>query len=196
MNYLAHLYLAEPDDAVLLGSLMGDFVKGPLDGRHGAAITHGIALHRKIDSFTDSHPVVLASKARVSPERRRYAGIMVDMFYDHFLARYWTEFSDEPLAAFTRRVYAILARHEDILPERLRLMAPHMRQTDWLGSYAQVGSIHAALDRMGQRLRRENLLLGSAGELERDYAGFERDFRLFFPDVIRFARTYRPSVVA
>jgi acyl carrier protein phosphodiesterase len=196
MNYLAHLYLAGPDDAVLLGSLMGDFVKGPLDGRHGAAITHGIALHRKIDSFTDSHPVVLASKARVSQERRRYAGIMVDMFYDHFLARYWTEFSDEPLAAFTERVYAILARHDGILPERLRLIATHMRQTDWLGSYAQIGSIHAALDRMGQRLRRENRLPGSAEELERDYAGFERDFRLFLPDVIRFARSYQLPVVA
>ncbi len=187
MNYLAHLYLSGPDDDVLLGSLMGDFVKGPLDGRHGAAITHGIALHRKIDSFTDAHPLVRASKARVSPERRRYAGIMVDMFYDHFLARYWTEFSDEPLAAFTQRVYAVLARRSDVLPERLRSMAPTMSRTDWLGSYAQVESIHAALNRMGRRLKRENRLLDSAQELERDYGAFEQDFRAFLPEVGRFA---------
>lgn len=194
MNYLAHLYLSEPDDDGLLGSLMGDFVKGPLDGRHGAAITHGIALHRRIDSFTDAHPVVRASKARVSPERRRYAGIMVDMFYDHFLARYWTEFSDEPLAAFTQRVYAVLAQRSDVLPERLRSMAPGMSQADWLGSYAQVDSIHTALNRMGRRMRRENRLLDSAEELERDYDGFERDFRAFFPQAIRFAREQRIAV--
>jgi acyl carrier protein phosphodiesterase len=188
MNYLAHLYLSEPDDDVLLGSLMGDFVKGPLDGRYGAAVTYGIALHRRIDSFTDAHPVVRASKARVSPERRRYAGIMVDMFYDHFLARHWTEFSDEPLAAFAQRVYAVLAQRRDVLPERLRLMVPSMRQADWLGSYARIESIRTALDRMGRRLRRENRLLGSADELERDYADFERDFRAFLPEVRAFAR--------
>lgn len=191
MNYLAHLYLSEPDDDALLGSLMGDFVKGPLDGRHGAAVTHGIALHRRIDSFTDAHPVVRASKARVSPERRRYAGIMVDMFYDHFLARYWTEFSDEPLAGFTRRIYTLLARHDEALPERLRSMAPSMRQADWLGSYARIESIRTALDRMGRRLRRENRLLGSAEELEWNYDAFEQDFRAFFPQVIRFAQAHR-----
>ncbi len=188
MNYLAHLYLSEPDDDSLLGSLMGDFVKGPLDGRYGPAITHGIALHRKIDSFTDAHPLVHASKSRVSAERRRYAGIMVDMFYDHFLARYWPEFSDEPLADFTQRVYSILAQRSEVLPERLRLMAPHMRQTDWLGSYAQIGSIRIALNRMGQRLKRANRLLDSGEELEQHYTGFEQDFRAFLPEVGRFAR--------
>lgn len=194
MNYLAHLYLSEPADDVLLGSLMGDFVKGPLDDRYGRAITHGIALHRKIDSFTDSHPVVHASKSRVSPERRRYAGIMVDMFYDHFLARYWTEFSEEPLSAFTQRVYRILAERRGDLPERLRLMAPNMMQTDWLGSYADIGSIHAALNRIGRRLKRENRLLDSADELEQQYSGFEQDFRAFFPHVIHFAGEHRYAV--
>lgn len=188
MNYLAHLYLSESDDDVLLGSLMGDFVKGPLDGRYGTGITHGIALHRKIDSFTDAHPLVHESKSRVSPERRRYAGIMVDMFYDHFLARHWPEFSEVPLAAFTLGVYELLARRREILPERLQRMATHMRETDWLGSYAEIESIHAALNNMGRRLKRENRLLDSADELERSYAGFERDFRAFLPEVRAFAR--------
>ena len=188
MNYLAHLYLSEPDDDALLGALMGDFVKGPLDDRYAPAIMHGIALHRKIDTFTDAHPVVHTSKARVSTERRRYAGIMVDMFYDHFLARYWPEFSDEPLAAFTRHVYELLARRSDILPVRLRGMAPHMMRTDWLGSYAEIRSIRTALDNMGRRLKRKNRLMDSADELEQNYAGLEQDFRAFLPDVKDFAR--------
>src|SRR5882672_709674 len=156
MNYLAHLYLSEPNEEAWLGSLLGDFVKGPLDGRYSADITRAIALHRKIDSFTDAHPVVLRSKSRISPARRRYAGIMMDMFYDHFLAKYWCEFHDEPLDAFTARIYAILGRRHAMLPERLQRMAPSMAQWNWLGSYADVGSIHTALDRMGRRLTREN----------------------------------------
>jgi acyl carrier protein phosphodiesterase len=188
MNYLAHLYLSEPTDDAWLGSLLGDFVKGPLDERYGEAITRAISLHRNVDTFTDAHPVVLHSKSRISPQRRRYAGIMVDMFYDHFLARYWSEFHDEPLDAFTARIYSLLARQHAALPERLRRMAPHMAQRDWLGSYAQVSSIHTALDRMGERLTRENGLLNSADELVENYAGLEADFRAFLPEVRAFAK--------
>src|SRR5262245_32979021 len=141
MNFLAHLYLSDGSDEGLLGGLMGDFVKGPLDDRYPPAVMRGIAQHRRIDTFTDAHPVVLRSKARVSAERRRFAGIMVDMFYDHFLARDWARFADEPLDTFSGRVYDLLARHHDRLPERLRRMAPYMIRGDWLGSYAQVDSI-------------------------------------------------------
>ena len=195
MNYLAHLYLSEPNEEAWLGSLLGDFVKGPLDGRYGEEITRAIALHRKIDSFTDAHPVVLQSKSRVSAGRRRYAGIMIDMFYDHFLAKYWCEFHDEPLDAFTARIYAILSRQHAILPERLQRMAPNMAQRDWLGSYAQVGSIHAALDRIGRRLKRENRLLDSADELREHYAELESDFRVFMPQVLQFAKHHHLAAV-
>jgi len=99
----------------MLGSLLGDFVKGPLDrgeiiSRYGAEVTRAIALHRKIDSYTDAHPVVSMSRSRVSSNRRRFAGVMVDIFYDHFLARNWEEFHDVPLARFTDEFYAILMR--------------------------------------------------------------------------------------
>ncbi|HKQ26052.1 MAG TPA: ACP phosphodiesterase [Burkholderiales bacterium] len=197
MNYLAHLYLSEPHEDAWLGSLMGDFVKGPLDDRYGREITRGIAMHRKIDVFTDAHPVVLRSKSRMSAGRRRYAGIMVDVFYDHFLARHWQDFHDEPLAEFTGRVYRVLQRYHTVLPERLQRMAPMMMQWDWLGSYADIGSIYTALNRMGQRLKRENRLLNSADELVGNYAQLEADFREFLPDVLRFVRNYeaRPGFV-
>jgi len=195
MNYLAHLYLSEPTEQAWLGSLLGDFVKGPLEGRYSAGITRAIALHRKIDSFTDAHPVVQQSKSRISPARRRYAGIMMDMFYDHFLAKYWREFHDEPLDAFTARIYAILGRQHAMLQERLQRMAPGMAQWNWLGSYAQVHSIHTALDRMGQRLTRENRLLNSADELVEHYAELESDFRAFMPQVLEFAQRHHTATI-
>ena len=196
MNYLAHLYLSEPHDEAWLGSLMGDFVKGPLDDRYGREITRAIALHRKIDAFTDAHPVVLQSKARMSADRRRYAGIMVDIFYDHFLAKHWQDFHDEPLAAFSGRVYKVLERYHTVLPERLQRVAPMMRQWDWLGSYAEIGSIYTALNRIGQRLKRGNPLMDSADELVGNYAQIEADFRAFLPDVLRYARAHdsRPGL--
>jgi acyl carrier protein phosphodiesterase len=187
VNFLAHLYLADGSNEGLLGALMGDFVKGPLRDTFPPGIQRGIALHRKIDVFTDAHPVVLRSKGRVSPERRRFAGIMVDVFYDHFLARNWADYSDAPLGDFSRRVYRLLEANADLLPERLRMIAPAMARTDWLGSYVHVESIRTALDRMARRFRRETTLPGSADELVRDYADFELDFRAFLPEVRRFA---------
>jgi acyl carrier protein phosphodiesterase len=190
MNYLAHLYLAPPGDDGLLGSLMGDFVKGPLTGAHPPGIAHALVLHRRIDAFTDAHARVRASRGRVSGARRRFAGIMVDLFYDHFLARHWGQYSDERLETFTARVYTLLADRRDALPERLREVAARMQQYDWLGSYRQVRNIHTALDRISLRLRRENRLGGAAEELEQKYDEFEADFRAFFPDVVQFARLH------
>ena len=191
MNFLAHLYLADPQPLGLLGSLMGDFVKGPLGGRYPEPITRGIMLHRRIDTFTDAHAVVRTSRTRISPGRRRFAGIMIDVFYDHFLARDWARYCPEQLKGFSERVYALLSEHHAILPERLQRIAPHMQQLDWLGSYRHVKSIHSALDRMGQRLSRENRLLGAGAELDANYAALEADFRTFFPDVVQFATELR-----
>jgi acyl carrier protein phosphodiesterase len=188
MNFLAHAYLAGSSATAIVGSLMGDFVKGPLDGRHGPDITRALAAHRRIDSYTDAHPVVRVSRRRVSPARRRVAGILVDLFYDHFLARHWADYSDLPLESFTARVYAALRQSRAILPERLYTIAPRMEAGDWLASYRQVEAVGLALDRMGERLKRGNALLDSAAELIADYRGFEGDFRAFFPEVARFAR--------
>lgn len=190
LNYLGHLYLSDPDEDALLGSLLGDFVKGPLDGRFPPPVTHAIALHRRLDSYTDAHPAVRASRARVSPARRRYAGIMVDLFYDHFLAKNWPRLHAESLTAFSRHVYGILDRRLDELPERLRRIAPVMSRFDWLGSYAEIESIYTALNRMAQRLRRENRLYGSADELLENYAQMEADFHAFLPDAAAFARLH------
>ena len=182
----------------MLGSLMGDFVKGPLTNhaiseRYSAEITGGIALHRKIDSFTDSHPVVRESWNRISKGRRRFAGVMIDIFYDHYLAKYWSEFHHRPLSEFTDDFYAILARRHSEMPERLQRITGSMINLDWLGSYAHVTSIRTALNRISERLRRENTLFDSADELLGNYTELEIDFRRFLPDAIEFVRQSAPT---
>ena len=167
---------------------MGDFVKGPLSGHHGSEITRALALHRRIDTYTDGHLVVRQSRHRVSAARRRFAGVLVDMFYDHFLARHWDEYHDVPLERFTARVYSALHEHHALLPERLRDIAPRMAAADWLGSYRHVEAVGLALDGMSQRLKRGNALRHSSEELLAHYDAFDGDFRTFFPDVVRFAR--------
>jgi acyl carrier protein phosphodiesterase len=188
VNFLAHAYLARGSDQSILGGLMGDFVKGPLAGRYDAELTRALALHRRIDSYTDAHDVVRCSRRRVSPARRRFAGILVDMFYDHFLARLWEEYCDVPLEHFTAHVYAVLREHRALLPERLQQVATRMADGDWLASYQRVEAVAATLDLMGTRLTRGNAMLRSGDELLAQYQAFEADFRLFFPDVVRFAR--------
>jgi acyl carrier protein phosphodiesterase len=188
MNFLAHAYLANGSDESLVGSVMGDSVKGPLNGRHGPALTQALVLHRRVDSYTDAHPVVIGSRARVSAGRRRYAGILVDLFFDHFLAQHWKDYSGLALEAFTANVYAALRRKHAMLPDRLQHIAPRMAAMDWLASYREIDAVGLALDRIGERLKRGNALLGSAAELLENYDAFEDDFRVFFPDVVRFAR--------
>ncbi|WP_285259374.1 ACP phosphodiesterase [Halopseudomonas bauzanensis] len=188
MNFLAHLRLGPDDPQQALGGLLGDFVKGPVSSMAlPDPVRQGIWLHRRIDAFTDRHPLVLRSKARVSGERRRYAGIMVDMFYDHLLARHWTRFADQPLAIFTARMYQAVLAQQTLMPERARVVLVRMAEQDWLGSYAELQNLHQALDNMARRLRPDNRLPGAVSELERDYSDFEADFLAFMPEVIAFA---------
>lgn len=195
MNFLAHAFLAGADPADRLGGLMGDFVKGPLPAGLPADIAAGVRLHRQIDVFAESHPAFRRSRARVSAPRRRVAGIMVDMFYDHFLARDWEDFAPQPLEAFSAEMYALLAAHAAILPPRLAQILPRMRADDWLASYRAPEIIELALDRMASRLRRANPLGGSGAELCLDYAGYEADFREFIGAAQGFVATLRNTPI-
>ncbi|AOY01967.1 ACP phosphodiesterase [Jeongeupia sp. USM3] len=194
MNYLAHALLAGPAPADRAGGVAGDFVKGLLPGALPADLAAGVALHREIDAYADLHPAFAASRARVSPLRRRYGGIMVDLFYDHLLATHWALFSpDVALPQFTARLYAELAA-QPALPAAFASVLPKMAQTDWLASYRDVGNVALALDRMAAyRIRRDNPLAGAAGELLDHYAGFEADFLAFMPDALAYARQVRLS---
>lgn len=188
MNYLAHVFLADNTPESFVGAMLGDFVKGAAKNNYPPVIQRNIELHRSIDSFTDAHPIVRASKAEFTAERRRFAGVLLDIFFDHYLAKHWASFSPIDLPSFTTNVYAALQAHHEILPERLQRMLPFMRAEDWLGSYARIEWIDVTLQRMARRLSRGEMVASGGGELRRNYEKFEADFRLFFPDLIAFAR--------
>jgi len=194
MNFLAHLWLAGPEDGMRLGAVAGDFVKGPLPAGLPADIAAGAGLHRAIDAFADRHPAFLRSRARISAPRRRFAGVMVDMFYDHFLAAQWDDYHpEEPLAVFAARQYALLRAHLHRLPERSHTVVTRMSEGDWLSSYAQVETIEFALDRIAGRLRRPEAFLGCGEELRWDYAAFAEDGAQFLHEARAFAQAWRDT---
>ncbi|MBD9397479.1 ACP phosphodiesterase [Pseudomonas sp. PDM11] len=193
MNYLAHLHLGGDTPAELLGSLYGDFVKGPLAGQWPAAIEAGIALHRRIDAFTDNHPLQARARARFTIERRRVAGIFLDLFFDHCLARDWQRYNDQSLQQFTDRVYQVLAA-ETQLPGSLQRIAPRMAAQDWLGSYEEFGVLGQVIAGMSRRLSRPGLLDGGLDELRRLYEPLSEDFSAFYPELMAFAREQREAL--
>ena len=187
MNYLAHLHLGGQRPAQLLGSLYGDFVKGPVAGRFPDELAQAIQLHRSIDAFTDNHPLIKQAIARFPAERRRYAGIVLDVFFDHCLARDWAHYADMPLTAFTCKVYGVLAAEPD-LPERLAQIAPHMAAHDWLGSYREFAVLEQVLAGIARRLSRPQGLAGAMQELHSLYQPMSADFAEFYPILQDFAQ--------
>lgn len=182
MNFLAHALLAGDDPTLIVGGVVGDWIKGNLPAGLPDDLARGVALHRTIDSHAEQHPAFKQSRARVSAVRRRYAGVLVDVFYDHLLARDWAEFHHQPLPQFSGQVYRhIEVRLHELPPDShraLRLMV----QEDWLSSYAKVEGIADVLARMSRRARQPNPMAGGEQELLADLAGFEQDFRLWLAD--------------
>jgi acyl carrier protein phosphodiesterase len=187
MNYLAHTFLSRHSPDAILGAMLGDFVKGPLDTTYTRPVREAILLHRAIDRYTDAHPVTLSSHTLIAPARRRFAPVLVDMFYDHFLARHWNDYCDIPLAQFAEHVYDVLLAQSERLPKRLQLVATRMAGNGWLTAYAELSGIDAAVNGIARRLQRfpkAAVLRGGAEELKNNYAAFEHDFRQFFPQLM------------
>ena len=194
MNFLAHALLAGDAEADRIGGLMGDFVKGILPAGLPPALASGVALHRAIDSFADRHPAFAKSRSRVSATRRRVSGVLVDLFYDHLLARDWPDYSPDTLEHYTSKLYTSLQEHSADLPERAREIADLMRTHDWLCAYRKLAAVGLAIDRMSiYRLRRANTLAGGIEEFLADAEGFEADFRQFLPDALAFAAEWRAA---
>jgi acyl carrier protein phosphodiesterase len=188
LNYLVHLFLAEPSPESLLGNLMGDFVKGRLGDEWPPAVRAGIERHRRIDRFAQTSPSFRRSKTRLDPALGHYRGILVDVFYDHFLARNWERHHAQPLPDFARHVYRLLAENLAALPPGLQTVAPRMIAGDWLVSYREVATVGRALERMSLRLRRPNPLAAGAAELSRHYAGLAEDCERFLAEAQEFIR--------
>jgi acyl carrier protein phosphodiesterase len=186
VNYLAHLFLADDDAESLIGNLAGDFVKGPLrDDRFTAGIRDGIARHRRVDAFTDSHPEVLAFRKVISAEHGHYAQIISDVFFDHFLACDWERYSPrESLEAFAARVFKTIDPHADALPGRLAEVYPRMREGRWLTSYRELESIATALHYLSFRLSRKPRLEEAVHHLVDSRTQLAAHFHAFFPQLL------------
>lgn len=183
MNWLAHIYLAEPGAESWVGAVAADWVKGEARARFSPAVQRGFALHRAIDLYTDVHPVVLHSQSRIQAPYKRYAGVLIDVFYDYFLSVNWAEYCPRPRGEFITTVYNALAAHEPHLPAEVARGFRHMRDDDWLNSYATVDGIALTLRRLSRRLRPGNLLAEGAGEIVVHMDALDEDFRAFFPQL-------------
>lgn len=190
MNYLFHLFLSDPDDEVLLGNLMGDFVKGRLEQAHYPdGILRGLKQHRQLDTFANHSSAYRASRHRLATEFGYFRSIMVDVFYDHLLARCWDRYHDQPLEQFAEQVYTLLDKHFDILPPDLQQIAPRMIKHNWLVSYQHLHIIDRVLTRIDQRLKRPTPLPRGVRQLELHYEDLERDCDLFIDQARAFLRS-------
>ncbi len=191
MNYLAHLFLSPDEPQVQLGGLIADFTRGRLDTlarQYPPRVMRGIELHRKIDRFTDDNHWVQRSKARFPSGYRRFAGILVDILYDHFLSRSWSDYTGRDRLEFIQQVYRRLAEHRQLLPPNLQQLAPRMSEEDWLGSYHDLEVIGFVYGRMASRLGRPTCLDGAIDEVKANYPLLADDFNHFFPQLVDYVR--------
>ena len=193
MNYLAHCWLARHTDEALLGGLLGDFVRGNAAlADWPEPIRAEIIRHRRIDAYTDAHPQVVAARALFG-ELRRYAGIVLDVYFDHRLARDWPRCNDTPLEDFTARGYRVLREYRAVLPPRLRRIAPVMAAHDWLGGYADRDGVDGVVRGISSRLSRNaDKLVDCLPILRTHEREIDAAFERFFPELIVAAEGMRP----
>jgi acyl carrier protein phosphodiesterase len=183
MNFLAHIYLSGDNDLIKIGNFMADGIRGKQFENYPSEIQKGIILHRFIDTYTDAHPVFRKSTKRLHEKYHHYAGVIVDVFYDHFLAKNWIKYSDESLVDFTNRFYQSLRDNHDFLSQRTKGMMPYMIEYNWLVSYQTVEGISRILTQMDSRTKNESKMRFSSNELIEYYVEFEEEFTAFFEDV-------------
>lgn len=183
MNFLAHIYLSGGNPELTIGNFIADSVKGKAYLQYPNEVQKGITLHRKIDSYTDSHPIVKKSVSRLFPKYSHYSTVIVDILYDHFLAANWKEYSDTPLEKYISSFYALLHEYYEILPRRIQNFMPYMIKDNWLLSYASIQGIGTILYQMNQRTKNRSKMNFAVIELEEFYTDFGKEFQSFFEEL-------------
>ncbi|WP_449343029.1 acyl carrier protein phosphodiesterase [Tenacibaculum geojense] len=183
MNFLAHLYLSGNNTQIMMGNFFADHVRGNRFQHFPEAIQQGILLHRKIDTFTDNHEIVRISKRRLHERYGHYDGVIIDIFYDHFLAKNWSSYSQIPLAVFVKNVYQLLQKHFSILPKKTQELLPYMIQYDWLYNYQFEKGIDQVLQGMNRRTKGKSQMHLAIEDLQLLNTELENDFLTFFKDL-------------
>ncbi|MEW4925610.1 acyl carrier protein phosphodiesterase [Algibacter sp. 2305UL17-15] len=188
MNYLAHIYLSGDNDLVTIGNFIADGVKGKSYKTYDKDVQIGILLHRHIDTFTDAHKTVRLSTKRLHSKYSHYSGVIVDILYDHFLAKNWSNYCDIPLNEYVDNFYNSLEDNFEILPARIQKMMPYMMADNWLLNYASIEGIRRVLEGMNRRTKNISGMNKAVNELEEFYAEFEGEFTAFFDELILFSK--------
>lgn len=188
MNFLAHAYLSGGNKDLIIGNFIADAVKGKEYRYYREGIIKGILLHRKIDSYTDSHPVVGKTKSRLRTYFGKYSSVVSDIYYDHFLAYYWNEFSPEPLAEFAENIYSIIRSETHILPEEVNYFFPFMEKQNWLFNYQSFQGLERVFAGMSRRAKFASNMESGVTVLKEHYVAFEEEFRSFFPELQQYVK--------
>jgi len=186
MNFLAHIYLSGDNEQVKIGNFMAYSIKGKKYLKYPVDLQKGIILHRAIDYYTDTHPVFKQSTQKLFPEYGHYSGIIVDIFYDHFLASNWEKYSEVPLKEYTLNFYRLLEENFEVLPTKVKTFLPYMVNDNWLLSYAEIEGIKKVLIGMNIRTVKKSNMHLAVNELKEYYEEFEQEFEFFFENIISF----------
>ncbi len=194
MNFLAHLFLSGDNPELMVGNLLEDFVVGRIDHPRNIGyskdIKNGILLHRIIDSFTDTHEAVSACKSVLYEKYHKYAAVLIDIFFDHYLAVHWAEYTNEPFDDFRSRVHQSFETHWAILPEKMQPMITSMIKHDWLKNYGEFWGIERALTGISRRTTYESHMEQATEDLKLHYDLFDEKFKLFFPKIMLECNTF------
>ncbi|GAA65583.1 hypothetical protein P20311_3394 [Pseudoalteromonas sp. BSi20311] len=190
MNYLAHLYLAQPTADSHFGNLLGDF-GGQRQLTHiPVTVKSALDNHYLVDKFTDAHPLVKEAKQLFSPKRRRFAGVAVDVVFDHFLIQHWRQFNNQSLIDFKHTSYGLLDKRIPVMPTRMQRVVTSMTQNDWFKEYESVDGVGLALDNIAKRIRFTNTFSGAAEDISRHYNELDGLFLAFFPELIKHVNEF------
>lgn len=184
MNFLAHIYLSGNDEEIKIGNFIGDYVKGKDYKQYPEKIQKGILVHREIDHFTDHHPIVQRSKSHLKMKYPRFSGIVMDVFYDHFLSVEWKRYSKIPLQDFIQDFYGIIYKYYHIIPAGVKQFAPFFVINNWLESNQSLDGIEGVLYRMSHRTSLPAEALSAMDVLKHDYSFFHKGFIAYFPELI------------
>lgn len=186
MNYLAHIYLSGDNEKLMIGNFIADSVKGNLWKEYEAEVQKGIQLHRAIDYFTDTHEIVKESKKKLWNRYRHYNAVIVDIFYDHFLAKDWSTYHETELHKFVDNAYNILQENYELLPPKIQFLLKHMVKNNWLFNYQFIEGIQKVMQGMSQRTSFKSGMENSTEELVKYYDEFSSEFESFFPLLKKF----------
>lgn len=195
MNFLAHAHLSGDNDNILFGNFIADAVKGKSFNGFAQEIQTGILLHRRIDSYTDNHPVFKRTLGRIRDDFGKYSGVVVDIYYDHFLAKDWKHYHETELIKYTGHVYAVLRKNYALLPQSTKRLLPFLITQNWLYGYSWLNDLNRVFYGMDRRTGFKSEMSNAVDVLKRNYPEIQDDFNLYYPELINFVSETLPVLI-